>query len=139
MVVIMLKNKFVNTAFTAVIISFGAFSLAACSTIVEGTSQKITVNSTPAGATCKLERENEVIGMIDSTPNTVSIEKDKHDITIVCNKAGYEQASYLNKSSVAGATVGNVLAVGLIGWGVDSASGSDNKYDSPVNITLAKK
>jgi hypothetical protein len=45
----------------------------------------------------------------------------------------------MNKSSSAGATFGNIVAGGLIGWGVDSATGSDNKYDSPVNITLSKK
>jgi len=46
---------------------------------------------------------------------------------------------YLNHSGAAGATFGNIVAGGLIGWGVDSATGSDNKYDSPVNITLPRK
>lgn len=42
----------------------------------------------------------------------------------------------MNHSGSAGATFGNIVAGGLIGWGIDSASGSDNKYDSPVNMTL---
>jgi hypothetical protein len=25
---------------------------------------------------------------------------------------------------------------GLVGWGIDSASGADNYYQSPVNLTL---
>jgi hypothetical protein len=33
-------------------------------------------------------------------------------------------------------TFGNIAIGGLIGWGIDSAVGADNKYDSPMNITL---
>jgi hypothetical protein len=39
-------------------------------------------------------------------------------------------------SGAAGATFGNIVAGGGIGWAIDSASGADNKYDAPVNVTL---
>ena len=55
---------------------------------------------------------------------------------IRCNKDGYQEATYLNHSGSAGATFGNIVLGGGIGWAVDSAAGADNKYDSPVNITL---
>ena len=77
-----------------------------------------------------------VIGQIASTPAGVTIRKTKYDILIKCNKAGYQEASYFNKSGAAGATFGNIVLGGGIGWAIDSASGSDNKYDSPVNISL---
>ncbi len=112
---------------------------AACSTIIEGRSQDIMVNTNPAGASCDLLRNDQKIGTISATPGSVYIEKTKYDIKIVCSKKGYETATYLNHSGAAGATFGNIVAGGLIGWGVDSATGSDNKYDSPVNITLSKK
>lgn len=64
------------------------------------------------------------------------IEKSKHDISVECSKEGYQMATFNNHSDVAGATVGNVLLGGLIGWGIDSATGSDNKYEGNVNITL---
>ncbi|MDB5491327.1 MAG: hypothetical protein JWO78_1176 [Micavibrio sp.] len=67
------------------------------------------------------------------------MKKTKYDINIVCTKAGYEKTTYFNKSDVAGATVGNLIFGGGIGWAIDSASGADNKYTSPVNITLPKK
>lgn len=41
-----------------------------------------------------------------------------------------------NPAIAAGATFGNIVLGGGIGWAIDSASGADNKYTSPVNITL---
>ncbi|WP_152613576.1 hypothetical protein [Inquilinus limosus] len=113
-----------------------AASLSACSSIIEGTSQEIAVNTNPSGAQCQLQREGTVIATIPATPAATTIKKTKHDITISCDKVGYQTATFLNKSDVAGATVGNVILGGGIGWAIDSASGADNKYTSPVNITL---
>ena len=76
------------------------------------------------------------IAHVNPTPGAATIKKTKHDMKIICKKAGYQDATYLNHSGVAGATVGNVILGGGIGWAIDSASGADNKYDSPVNITL---
>ena len=111
--------------------------LSGCASVIEGTSQIITVNTNPSGADCSLNRNPEgVIGRVTGTPSGVTIRKTKYDITIKCNKPGYQEATYLNHSGAAGATFGNIVLGGGIGWAVDSASGSDNKYDSPVNITL---
>jgi hypothetical protein len=70
------------------------------------------------------------------TPGGVTIKKTKHDITLKCHKDGYQEASYLNHSGAAGATFGNIILGGGIGWAIDSAPGADNKYDGVVNITL---
>lgn len=114
-------------------------ALPACSTIVEGRSQEITVNTNPPGASCTLIRQEKPIATISPTPGSAYIEKSKYDITIKCSKPGYETATYLNHSGAAGATFGNIILGGGIGWAVDSASGADNKYDSPVNVTLVRK
>jgi hypothetical protein len=111
-------------------------AVSACSSIIEGTSQEIMVNTNPSGADCSLERQGLSIARIDPTPGAATIKKTKYDITIYCNKDGYQEASYLNHSGAAGATFGNIVLGGGIGWAVDSAAGADNKYDSPVNITL---
>ncbi len=109
---------------------------AGCSSVIEGTSQQIEVVSNPAGASCTLMREGQPIGTISQTPGSVLIKKTKHDITVLCDKTGFMQATYLDHSGAAGATFGNIILGGGIGWAVDSASGADNKYDSPINITL---
>ena len=113
--------------------------LSACSSIIEGTSQEITVNTNPTGADCALEREGVSIAHVNPTPGSATIKKTKYDITVRCNKDGYQEATYLNHSGAAGATLGNILAGGGVGWAIDSASGADNKYDNPVNITLVPK
>jgi hypothetical protein len=111
-------------------------ALGGCSSIIEGRSQTIMVNTNPNGADCGLYREGVRIATVQNAPGSALIEKSKHDIWIACVKQGYQQATYFNKSGVAGATAGNIILGGGIGWIIDSASGADNKYDSPVNITL---
>jgi hypothetical protein len=115
----------------------GAFLLAACSSIVEGTSQQIVVDTEPPGASCNFIRQGVPIARISPTPGAATIEKTKHDITIECELADFRKSTYLNKSEVAGATLGNILIGGGIGWAIDSASGADNKYTSPVVLALA--
>lgn len=119
----------------------GLALLSGCSTIVEGRSQTIAVNTAPVGASCTVTRKGETMGKIDTTPGSIYIEKSKDDVVIACDKDGYEQATIVDRSGAAAATGGNVI-MGLlfpIGWAIDSATGSDNKYDTPVNLTLTKK
>lgn len=111
-------------------------ALPACSSIVEGTSQEILVNTTPRGADCSLNREGVRIASINPTPGSATIRKTKHDILISCALDGYHETTYYNKSDVAGATVGNIILGGGIGWAIDSAAGADNKYTSPVNLQM---
>jgi hypothetical protein len=113
-----------------------ALSLGACSSVIEGTTQQITVNTNPPGADCALKRQDQVIARVNPTPGAATIKKTKYDITVVCDKDGYQEATFLNHSGAAGATFGNIILGGGIGWAVDSASGADNKYDSPVNLTM---
>jgi hypothetical protein len=113
-----------------------SLGLGACSSIVEGTSQEILVSTNPSEASCDLIREETVIAHIVKTPASTTIKKTKHDMRIECSKEGFHKAVYYNKSDVAGATVGNIILGGGVGWAIDSASGADNKYTSPVNITL---
>ena len=110
--------------------------LGGCASVLEGTSQEIMVNTNRPGANCALMREGFSIARVDPTPGAATIKKTKFDMNIVCNLQGYQEAVYFNKSDVAGATLGNILLGGVVGWAIDSAAGADNKYESPVNITL---
>ena len=110
--------------------------LASCSTVIEGKSQELTINSVPAGADCAVTRKGVVLGRVTLTPGTVTIEKNRHDINIVCHKPGYETAGFYNESDVAAAAFGNVVIGGVVGGGVDLATGSANKYTSEVTGVL---
>jgi len=113
-----------------------AFATGACSTIIEGTSQNISVSTQPPEASCELVRDGVVIGVIPSTPGSVKIEKNKQNIIVTCKKDGYRDGVYRNKSDFAGATAGNILLGGIIGVGIDAATGAANKYDGDVAIVL---
>ncbi len=110
--------------------------MAGCASITEGTSQQITINTEPQGASCEVLREGQPIAKIDKTPKTITVDKTKHDLRVVCSKEGYTDTSRFNNSGVEGMTVANAIAGGLIGWAIDSATGADNEYEDSVLIVL---
>jgi hypothetical protein len=112
------------------------FAAGSCASLFEGTTQEISVSTSPADARCTFWRNGAPIADIASTPGAVRIRKTKSDLVIVCSKTGYAAATYLNRSGLAGATWANVMTIGLA-WVVDSVSGADNKYDSPISLVLA--
>ena len=109
----------------------------ACATMFDGKTQAITVNTSPPQANCVFKRDGQDVGQIENTPGSAVIEKNRDDVTVVCNKQGYGEATYLDKSGVAGWTWANIIFGGLIGLAIDYGTGAINKYDSPVNVTLA--
>jgi len=125
-----------KTLLRSALILGAAIGVSACSSIVDGTSQEIAIATSPGGANCALEREGLTIARVNPTPGVATVQKTKHDITIKCTKETFHEAVYLNNSGVAAATFGNLILGGGVGWIIDSASGADNKYTSPVNITL---
>ena len=110
--------------------------LGACSTVVEGTSQDIEIATDPDGAKCELIRDGKSIAFVELSPQIVKISKSKNNIKVVCNKTGYKEGTALNSSSTATATAGNLLIGGLIGVGVDYASGAAYKYEPRTFIKL---
>jgi hypothetical protein len=76
------------------VVALCAVALGGCASIVEGTSQEITINTNPAGASCVLMREGQPIGSVNPTPGTVLIKKTKYDLTIVCDRSGFDQATH---------------------------------------------
>lgn len=119
-----------------------ALCLTGCVSVFEGTSQEITVVTNPPGAHCAFQRKGDGkdMGNISATPGTLSVRKSKYDLTITCNKEGYQQATYLNHSGVSSVVAANVAVDLLLTAGissiVDSANGADNHYDPVVNISL---
>ena len=109
--------------------------LSGCASIFEGTTQQISVTTTPAGARCTFWRNGTLISDIASTPGSVTIRKTKDDLTIVCDKRGYGTANYVNHSGLAMATFANILTAGLA-WAYDSTRGADNKYEGEVSLAL---
>ncbi len=118
----------------------GGLVLSGCVSVFEGTSEEINVATNPSEASCTFERDGKTLGTIPKTPGSLVVRKSKYDITIKCDKPGYQQASYFNHSGTTDTIAANVVVDLLLTAGissiVDSANGADNYYEPAVNITL---
>jgi len=106
--------------------------LGACATLVNGTSQTVTVSTTPPAASCTLDRMGARVGAISATPGSVHLDKSKNDLSVTCSKEGFQTASVAHASSFSGATFGNIIAGGVIGVIVDAASGANYSYPADI-------
>lgn len=114
--------------------------LSACATIINGTSQSVTVSTTPPAATCTLDRMGVRIGAVAQTPGSVRLDKSKNDLSVTCSKPGYQTATVVREPSLSGWTAGNVV-FGLVGVGigavVDASSGANYEYPADIRMDLA--
>jgi hypothetical protein len=102
-----------------------------CATIVHGTHQDIACSTSPSGATVR-----SADGFKCTTPCTVTLTRKK-DNTLTIEKEGYETSTVAIRSVLSGAVAGNIIAGGLIGWGVDAVSGGqDRLVPETVDVTL---
>ena len=72
------------------------------------------------------------------TPGSVTVGRSKHDISVRCVKAGYQDGVGVISSQFEGWTAGNILVGGVVGWGVDAASGAQNEYPKNFQIAMQK-
>jgi len=112
-----------------------ASGLAGCATIVQGTTESVSVATTPEqGAQCTL-KNSEGTWFVTS-PGSTTVHKTKHDLTVSCKKDGFPGGETLAIAHFGGTTAGNVIAGGIIGIGIDAASGANFYYDSPITVDL---
>ena len=110
-------------------------AVSGCATIIKGTSQDIAVTTSPAnGVDCVLNNSEGTWYL--TTPGNAHVHKTKNDITITCKKNGFQDAQQIIPSHFNGATAGNILAGGLIGIGVDAASGANYTYPDTTEVSL---
>ena len=116
-----------------VFLAFSYLTLGGCATIINGTTQKIPVDTTPQGATAE---NQDGVGCI--TPCSIELKRNQdHIITI--SKEGFENQSVTCKHVLSPAILGYILLpLGLIGAVVDAASGSLYRL-TPEAISLELK
>lgn len=108
-----------------------------CASIVSGTNQVISVETvTDAGkvdgANCKLQNDKGVYFV--TTPGTVTVRRAYGDMNVSCEKDGHPTSVASVKSTTKAMMAGNILFGGLIGVGIDAASGA--AYDYPVMFQI---
>jgi hypothetical protein len=117
-------------------------SLTGCASIVSGTSQVVSVETlhssgNVAGATCKLQNDKGVYYV--TTPGTVTVHRAYGDMNVKCEKPGFESGLANVKSSTKGMMAGNILFGGVIGAGVDAASGAAYDYPALFQVMMGQQ
>jgi hypothetical protein len=110
-------------------------AVSGCASIVEGTTQSIAITTTPQpGAKCTLKNSEGT--WFVTTPGNAQVHKTKHDLAVDCTLAGFKNGHSTVAPHFNGATVGNVIAGGIIGIGIDAATGANYNYPTSVNVAM---
>jgi hypothetical protein len=117
------------------ILAFAAAGLSACASITKGTSQSVAINTAPVqGANCTLQNPSGTWTVV--TPGSVTVPRTKNDINVKCEKTGFQAGMGVLKSGTQLMTAGNLILGGVIGLGVDAATGAMNDYPESLTVTM---
>ena len=113
-----------------------AVALSGCATVTRGTTDQIQVITTPSEAQVTTSTGNQC----PATPCTFEVSR-KSEFVITAKKPGFQDASVPVSTRIAGTGAagfaGNVLIGGIVGMGVDAATGATlEHFPNPVVITL---
>jgi uncharacterized protein YcfJ len=117
-------------------VALSAALLGGCATITRGTTDAFVVNTDPVGAAVKTSNQF----ACEATPCTFKMPR-KSEFEVTITKQGYKTWNGHVTHKVAGAggagMAGNVLVGGLIGAGVDVASGAMmDLVPNPLSVKL---
>jgi hypothetical protein len=106
-----------------------------CATVTRGTTETLMIQSTPSGADVRVSN-----GFTGRTPFTFTAPR-KGDLIVTVSHPGYETQEHILHSGVAGkgaaGVAGNALIGGVIGIGVDMATGAALSHKpNPLIVTL---
>lgn len=113
-----------------------ALTLSGCATLTRGSDDVLVVDSTPQGAQVQLSN-----GMsCTSTPCAFTLPR-RSDVGVTVSRQGCRtvttNVTHRTADGGAAAVAGNVLVGGVIGLGVDAATGASQELvPNPVNVTL---
>ena len=109
----------------------------ACATLVEGSDQTVIVITDPPGAVCTLDQDGKTVAVVNPTPGTVTVEKSQDNMGVICKKDGHFDGAVSLSSDFQAMTFGNIIFGGIIGVGIDAASGAMHEYPESVTVVLA--
>lgn len=110
--------------------------LPGCATVLDGTTQRVAIQTAPNGAACTVQRGGEYLGTIAPTPGVLLVDRSRRDLTVICNRPGWEPTVANIESKFTGVTLGNVVIGGWGGVIVDAATGASYRYDDGKIILM---
>ncbi len=131
------KNPTSRLAFIA-LAALASLELGGCASIVDGNTQSLSVKTLDkadqdlAGAKCSLTNDKGVWYL--TSPGSVTVHRSYADLVVACEAQDQEPGSTRAPSSTKPMAFGNILLGGVIGVGVDVATGA--AYDYPQLITV---
>lgn len=113
--------------------------LSGCASIADGKNQVLSVEtrnkSVPVvGSNCKLTNDKGTWYV--TAPGTTTVQRSYQDLNVQCEKMGMAPSVAAIKSSTKGMAFGNIIFGGVIGAGVDIASGAAYDYPSPITVEM---
>lgn len=129
-----------NRIFLCVLLLLCAF-LTGCASITGSRNQPISVTTTHegkpvVGAYCTLVNDKGTWYV--NTPGSVVVLKAYGDMSATCKKEETHVGVATFQSASEGATWGNIVAGGLIGYAVDAGTGAGFSYPPTLNIEMIK-
>jgi len=113
-----MRNKFLTALLLGMVLS-----MSSCATILTGTKDKITFNSTPEGAKVFHKGIEKC-----TTPCTAEIPRSLSKQMVTLEKEGFVSKEMKLTKKFNPVTLVNILLGGAIGVGIDCATGSLTKY-----------
>ena len=110
-----------------------------CATLFTKTNQEITFKGVP-GTQIKDKDKDVQLGLVgDNGFTTVKLKKQLKSKRIEASRDGYDTQSFMLNTKIQGAFWCNLFLGGILGAGVDAATGKMMKYtEDVVNVTLQK-
>ncbi len=127
----MIRSSLIGIAVAA------TFTFTGCASIVSGNNQSLSVTtqkngSDLAGAKCSLVNDKGTWFL--TSPGSVTVRRSYGDLAVDCKMDGSDPGLASVKSSTKAMAFGNILFGGIIGVGVDTATGA--AYDYPELILV---
>ena len=121
--------------------AIGALLLTGCASIVNGQNQSVSVvtrnqGAEVQGAKCSLTNDKGVWYV--SSPGSVAVHRSYGELSVSCALTGLPDGTAAVKSSTTGAVFGNILVGGVIGAGIDVATGAAYNYPNLIPVAMGQ-
>ena len=115
--------------------------LVGCASIVNGQNQSVSVEAlaeagSVVGANCKLSNNKGT--WYSTSPGSTMVQRSYEDLGVRCEKEPHDPGMVSVKSSTKAMAFGNILFGGVIGAGVDVATGAAYDYPTLITVVMGK-
>jgi hypothetical protein len=107
-----------------------------CASLTTGQNQPVSIETPQCPQASCVLTNNDGKFFVDRTPGTTMVNKSCSELAIRCSKPGFPDYFDEISAGFQAMTTGNILIGGLIGLGVDAATGAACKYPSSIIVDM---